>query len=930
MSTYLGLLEESPPPSQTDYKLSPFRILALLLVIIYTAEVIAMVILYLIQVPNFILEALLDGLIMVLLIFPALYILQLKPLMSEISIRTQTESILRRTDQLLSKVLELLPVGVWITDKQGKIIHGNPASQGIWGGARYVGADGYGEYIGWRLGTGAKIEPDEWAIYRTIKHGETILNEEIEIEGFDGQHKFILNSTIPIYDDDNSILGGIIVNQDITRRKQYEEELVKTNELLEKFFLTIDANIAYLDKDFNFIRVNDTYAQSTAHSPEFFVGKNHFDLYPHPENQAIFQRVVDTGEPFSVLEKPFEYPEFPERGTTYWDWSLHPVRGAKGEIEGLVLSLVDVTERKQAEIKLEQQNEELRELSIAERVNREFAESLAQATTVLMTSLELDQVFAAILEQIRKTIEFQGAGIILIEGGALRLESYLGFEDYTEGLHALEQITSFEEYPFLQQVCSSAQPLSISSNREYSYLVPVPGMEWINSVLAAPLMIGNNIIGIIGIISERPAAYDQNDIDRLMAFTAPAALAIHNAQLFKAEFTARRASETLREAVQSLSQSLDMDQVIDTLLDHINKIIHADMVGIALFEDDSRIATQVILGFGDWTEKAESHAFPIDGITDSAIQRIISSRKSLVLPNISFDRSTPNNLEGERIHQWLLIPLKSKEKMIGLVEIGTTSKLSFDPDQVRWAEALISQAGISIQNSWLYQQVRSSSERLQALARKLVDVQENERNHISRELHDEAGQSLSSLILRLGHMGHDPGYPEHMRQQLLELKQLTDRVLDDLHRLAMDLRPATLDHLGLVAALDQLAKKMASDQLSLRFEAFGFEGERLPPDLETTLYRIVQEALTNTVRYAQATDAGILLERGKGMVKVFIEDNGIGFHPDQVPAEGHLGLVGMRERAEMVGGTLTIDSAPDKGTSIVLEVPDDDSHLDRR
>ena len=207
-------------------------------------------------------------------------------------------------------------------------------------------------------------------------------------------------------------------------------------------------------------------------------------------------------------------------------------------------------------------------------------------------------------------------------------------------------------------------------------------------------------------------------------------------------------------------------------------------------------------------------------------------------------------------------------------------------------------------------------------------MQESERNHIARELHDEAGQALSSLKLSLGRLEHDPSCPSHISQRLLELKQLTDRVLEDLHRLAMDLRPATLDHLGLIAALEQLANKLESEQLSVRFKTYGFESQRLSPVLETSLYRIVQEALTNTIRYSKATDIGILLEKGPGEVKIFIEDNGIGFYPNKVPNKGHMGLVGMRERAEMLGGTLTIDSAPGKGTSIVLEVPDapSDSH----
>jgi PAS domain S-box-containing protein len=929
MSTSLGLLEETSPPFQPDRRFSPLRISALLLVIIFLAEVVSMVIVYYVKLPNYPVETLLDGFIMVILIFPGLYYLQLKPLMEEISERTRAESELRRTEKLLGKVLELLPVGVWITDKNGKFIHGNPATQNIWGGTRFVGADGYGEYKAWWSESGIKIKPEEWAINRAIHNGETILNEEIEIESFDGVHKYILNSAVPILDEDGLIQGAIVVNQDITQRKKYEAELIHTNELLEKYFLTIDTHIAYLDTDFNFIRVNDTYASAVGYPPEYLIGKNHFDLYPHPENEAIFQQVVDTGEPYSVLEKPFELPEFPERGITYWDWSLHPVRGTKREIEGLVLSLVDVTERKLAEIQLERQNEELRALSDAERMNREFAESLAQAAITLVTSLELDQVLSAILEQIRKTIEFQGAGIILIEGEALRLASHLGFETYPEGLHSLEQITSIDEYPFLRQVCSSARPIAVSALSEQSDWTQMAGLGWINSLLAAPLMIGQDCIGMIGLTSEKNDAFAEDDSKRLQAFTAPAALAIHNAQLFKAETSAHQASETIQATVKSLTQTLDMEHVIQTLLDHIHLIIQADTAGVTLFEDEGRVATHVVRGYGAWAEQAELRSFPIDDIADSAVQRVISSRKSLLLPNLNFDRVSLGDTEGEHIHYWLVIPLMASEKMIGLVEVGSASRAPFHPDHVRWAEALVSQAGVALQNAWLFEQVRASSERLQALARKLVEVQENERNHISRELHDEAGQALSSLKLSLGRLKRDPDCPEHMRQRLSELKQLTDTVLEGLHRLAMDLRPASLDHLGLIAALRHLANQLAADQLSVRFEASGFEGGRLSPALETTLYRIVQEALTNATRYSQASDVGILLKRTAAGVSIFIEDNGIGFDPKVAQTEGHLGLVGMQERAEMVGGTLTIESAPGSGTSIILEVPDGDTHLDR-
>jgi PAS domain S-box-containing protein len=147
-----------------------------------------------------------------------------------------------------------------------------------------------------------------------------------------------------------------------TERKRAEEALRDTNELLEKIFSTTHLLIAYMDTDFNFIRVNRAYAEADGREPEFFVGKNHFDLYPHEENEAIFRRVVETGEPYTAYAKPFEYAEHPERGVTHWDWTLHPVQDASGKVEGLVLCLVNVTERIKAEEELRRHRDHLEEL----------------------------------------------------------------------------------------------------------------------------------------------------------------------------------------------------------------------------------------------------------------------------------------------------------------------------------------------------------------------------------------------------------------------------------------------------------------------------------------------------------------------------------------------------------------------------------------
>jgi signal transduction histidine kinase len=155
-------------------------------------------------------------------------------------------------------------------------------------------------------------------------------------------------------------------------------------------------------------------------------------------------------------------------------------------------------------------------------------------------------------------------------------------------------------------------------------------------------------------------------------------------------------------------------------------------------------------------------------------------------------------------------------------------------------------------------------------------------------------------------------------------------VIDGLHRLAADLRPASLDHLGLEAALRQYSRSAGTESgLAVRFKARGFTEERLAPAMETALYRVVQEAVANAVQHARATGVDIFVRHRGDSVMVMIEDDGVGFDETLVPQHGHFGLLGMRERAAALGGTLTVESTQGVGTTIVVEVPIDDTNSDR-
>lgn len=218
------------------------------------------------------------------------------------------------------------------------------------------------------------------------------------------------------------------------------------------------------------------------------------------------------------------------------------------------------------------------------------------------------------------------------------------------------------------------------------------------------------------------------------------------------------------------------------------------------------------------------------------------------------------------------------------------------------------------------QDLRQEREGLQRqLLEKVISTQEEERRRIARELHDSTSQSLTSVLVGLRML--EANCTEIDQHQVSDLRDVAARTLEEVHDLAMQLRPRALDDLGLSAALERLAFEWQARNKVPVDLAITLGDTRLPEGVETALYRIIQETLTNVIRHARAKSVSILVERRDGSAIAVVEDDGQGFDIGATTGEYHLGLLGMRERAELLGGHLTIESNQGQGTSVYVEIP---------
>jgi signal transduction histidine kinase len=365
----------------------------------------------------------------------------------------------------------------------------------------------------------------------------------------------------------------------------------------------------------------------------------------------------------------------------------------------------------------------------------------------------------------------------------------------------------------------------------------------------------------------------------------------------------------LVEAGIAITSELSLDAVLKTLIKIAAELTGARYSALGVIDRDGHALERfVTFGIGD-AERAAIGDLPrgrgILGV-------LIEDARPLRLDDLMHDpRAVGFPPNHPPMRSFLGVPVMTRGVAFGNLYLAEKQPDgSFTDEDEEIVTLLAAQAAVAIENAGSVQR--------DAL-RRAVQAQEAERKRLARELHDETGQALTSILLGLAAV-ESSKTAEEAHAAAADLRGLVVETLQSVRRLAVELRPSALDDFGLEPALRRLGETVREGgtldvQVETRLGAV-----RLPADVETALYRIVQEALTNAVKHAGANHVSVVVTRKATGVQVMIEDDGSGFDP-AARSTGGLGLLGMRERVELLDGTLAIDTSPGAGTTLIVELP---------
>lgn len=656
-----------------------------------------------------------------------------------------------------------------------------------------------------------------------------------------------------------------------------------------------------------------------------------YGLQPHqlsPSYQGFLERVHEDDRDYvrqiirQALEQPQPFTYFHRVSRPDGTIRMLQARGEVivngiGNVVQLVGTALDVTELKEAEAQLERNARQL--------------VALGEMGQTVTATLDLPAVLSRVLQQIEPLIPAEGLSILLVEPAAANGQSMLRFAA-TSGIGVTDMQGKVVPLHagLAGHVIQTGHPAWLQDASRQAHLfkeLEARSGYQVRSLMVVPLRLHGQVIGVIEAVHSQTAVFNNEHLQLLEAAANWTAIAISNARLYEGERQARRVTETLRAANVALSQTLELEQVLDSLLRYLAELVPYDSANVMLLDPgDGRFHIYAMNGYETWTNPAHIRAISYDR-QNSVLQELYNSHQGQLIADTLEYPGWERPAGSEHVRSWMGVPLLAGDTFIGVFSADKSEPDFFTEEHLRLAEALAAQASIAVQNARLYEAVEIGREQMRRLSQQAIAVLEEERRRVSRELHDEAGQALTALRISLGLMRQSmpadvPGL-QGLQEQMSDAIQLTGETMEQIRLLAQGLRPPALDTVGLASVVEGYCRDF-STRTRLRIECQAEPVPPLPDSLIITFYRFLQEALTNVVRHADATWASVKIRYDGRQVILEVTDNGQGFDASTLLASVHpggIGLVGMRERLELLAGSLSVESRPGQGTHLTAQIP---------
>jgi PAS domain S-box-containing protein len=794
----------------------------------------------------------------------------------------------------LEAVMESLPVGVAILDDRGGNIRSNRMFEQVWGAPRPLTREvnDYAAYKAWWVDTGTPVKPEDWASACVVKKGEAVIGQYLEIERFDGQHRFVLNSAAPILDADGKVNECAVAILDITELQEAKEALRASEEKYRKLVEHASSIILRVDPQGRITYMNEYGERFFGYSKEEILGRHIVGTLVPPKGEsgrdleAMVRDIIASPDRYVTND----HEMITRSGARVWvRWTNQAVLDEAGRVVEIMSIGLDSTGHKRAEEALEE----------SERRYRTLVELSPEAVAV---------------HQDGRYVFVNQAGARLF--GATNPEEILG--------------------------------------KRVLDLVPPDYRDLVLNRIKKARRGEQTELREIKICRLDGTAVDVEATGRYISYQGKPAVLILMRDITerkRAEDTLRRSKERLDLLAETASQllaSVSPQRVVDSICPGVMAFLECD-VFFNFLVDEREGCLHLNACAGIPAEEAQriewlDYGAAVCGCVAREACRIVSE------DILQTDDLRTALVKSYGIQAYACHPLMVGGRVLGTLSFGTRTRSSFTAEELDLMKAVADQVAIAMDrklaeealrqlNEELEQRIRErtaelersnaaikkSEEDLRYLTAQIIAAQEQERKRIARELHEGLAQSMTTLKLYLRTLQrHLPPGEKSIKADFDTTQNLLREMVDDVRRISQGLSPVLLEDLGLAAACEYLLAELGKlENVTINTDIDGIK-HLFAPQTEINVFRVFQESLHNIARHAQATQVSVAIKRYNGRVDFCIRDNGVGFDLQQITgkksAKKGLGLAAMEERLRMSGSQLHIDSHPGRGTAISFSI----------